>query len=230
MKVAAAALSVSLMSIAFAQNPLSCSQAISDPNFEIPASLAFGNPTAVQARSRVLLFSQDGLDFYGAERSKYLTGAPMDENGAWIVGVFRDEVVRRAEASRLMLRLGNPSLDGDYDSALKYIVAFVELAIDRDSQSFKAWMKCSKITSSQDKCPIPHEVPMVSEVSYYQPNQCRRPSDFGPLYSDPKPRVAYPRATYTSPALSLFLQKDLVSAAGIMLDRFRNEDAVKIKK
>jgi hypothetical protein len=85
MKVALAVLTALLASGASGQNSALCRQAIEDPNFQMPVSLAFGQPTAVQARSLVLLFSQDGLDFYGPERSKYLTGQSMNENGAWIL-------------------------------------------------------------------------------------------------------------------------------------------------
>jgi hypothetical protein len=230
MKVALAILAVFLNSIVFGQDLAACRQAIADPQYQVPASLAFGSRGFYQARSLVFLFSLDGLDFYGAERSKYLGGEPRDENGAWIIGVFRDENIRRAEIPQLMMRLSNPNLAIDYASGVKYMVAFVELGMDRDSEPFKAWMRCNQKTSSQEKCPVPRDVPMVSEVDYYQPNQCIRPSVPGLLFSDSNPKTAYPRATYTSPALPISLQKDLSQAAGQMLERFKNEDAIRTGK
>jgi hypothetical protein len=225
MKVALTVLTALLASGASGQNTALCRQAIEDPTFQMPGSLAFGQPTAVQARSLVLLFSQDGLDFYGAERSKDLTGKPMDENGAWIVGIFRDENSRRAEIPQLMMRANNPNLDIDYASGIKYMVAFLELQMDRDSEPFKMWMKCNTKTSSQLKCPIPHDVPMLSEISYYQPNQCIRPRVSGLLLHDAAPRESYPRVGYESPAAPISLQRDLSKAADLMLERFKGEDA-----
>ena len=124
-----------------------------------------------------------------------------------------------------MMRASNPNLDIDYASGVKYIVAFVELQLDRDSEPFKAWMKCNTKTSSQLKCPIAYDVPMISEISYYQPNQCIRPRVAGLLLRDTNPRESYPRVGYESPTVPISVQRDLSKAAQLMLDKFKGEDA-----
>jgi hypothetical protein len=115
-----------------------------------------------------------------------------------------------------MMRASNPNLDIDYASGIKYIVDFVELQLDRDKRAK---------TSSQLKCPIPHDVPMLSEISYYQPIQCIRPRVSGPLLRDSNPRESYPRVGYESPAIPIYFQRDLSKAAELRLDKFKGEDA-----
>jgi len=98
---------------AFGQDMESCKQAILDPNYQVPPTLQIGDASYQQTRRITLLFSKDGIDFYGADRAKALLGDPLDENGAWIVGIFRDENARRAEIPQIMMRTNNPNLVND---------------------------------------------------------------------------------------------------------------------
>lgn len=212
---------------AFGQDMASCKKAIFDPNYQVPPTLQVGDASYQQVRPITFLFSKDGIDFYGADRPRTIYGVPMSDNGAWIVGIFRDETARRAEIPQIMMRAANPNLANDYASGIKYFVAFMELQMDRDSEPFKAWMKCNTKTSSQLKCPIPHDVPLLSEIRYYQPNECIRPTVLGELLRDATPRTPYQRVGYVSPAVPLSIQNDLTKAAYLMLDRFKAEDATK---
>ena len=170
------------------------------------------------------------MDFYGLDRMKYQTADPISENGAWIVGVFEDENLRETEAQLLTQRIHNPHLNADYASSLKFVVVNMELADDRESEKYKAWLKCSSRTSSESKCPYPPQVPTVWDVSYFQPQECVITTEArGLLFDDSLPGIAYTYRQYKAP-MPLSFQPSLFKAANIMLEKFKTGDGIKEKQ
>ncbi|MBW4028705.1 MAG: hypothetical protein HIU93_15120 [Acidobacteria bacterium] len=230
MKVLPVILLSAFTSATFGQIPQDCRRAVSVSDFRIPAQIRVGQGPALGARNVTRLFSENGMDFYGLGRMHSQTGEPISENGAWIVGVFEDENRREAEAQHLTERIHNPHLTADYSSDLKFVVAKIELVDDRESAKYKAWLECSRHTSSEAKCPFPAQVPIVSEVFYFQPQECVISAETrGLLFDDSLNGIAYANRQYQAPP-PLSFQPSLFRASTIMLDRFETEDQVKEKQ
>jgi hypothetical protein len=223
MKTLLVILTMYIASTAFSQTPQQCKQAFSDLHFRPPAQMSVNQGPGMGAHTVLPLFSENGMDFYGLDRMKSLTGVPISENGAWVVVVFGDESLREAEAQHLMQRLQNPNLKTDYASGLKFVMVSMELKDDHGSERYKEWLKCSSVTSSASRCPYPTQVPMVSDVFYYQPQQCitNDPKAWGGflLFDDSQ----YSNSQYNK-AHPLSFQSSLLKAANMLLEKFKIED------
>jgi hypothetical protein len=216
MKIHALALLLTVCPVAPCQTLEQCEKSLLDTHYRTNDQIAVGRPGAWGMRTVVPLFSDGGIDFYGVDRIKSVTGQPIYEDGAWVVAVIEDERLRESEAAELLTRLRNPHLAPDYAVGLKYLVVYSELGDDRDSEPLKSWMKCIS-SGPASKCQYPDQVPQISEVSYFQTHQCLIRSESRELlFPDHQPRT-----------IPLPFAPMILKATNMMLQRFHAEDSQK---
>lgn len=209
---------------ALCQTPQLCKKALSDPHFRPPAQIQVNQGPGIGERTVLPLFSENGMDFYGLDRKKAPSGQAIYENAAWILGVFEDENLRQPAIQLLRQRIGNPNLDADYATGLKFVLVDMEIADDRGSEKYKTWLKCSSLTSSEKKCPYPSQVPTLFGVQYYQPQDCLLTNEArGLLFEDDLPGIARTYRQYQAPPLPPYLPS-LLKAASLMMERLKAED------